>query len=192
VSDPQVIEAMPPITRVPEWDLAVVGRVHEPGVELVLVERPAITWDTAALAAASVGTYRETVGPQSVGSAIRTGLDQLGLPTADLHADMADIAERFFGQFRLDSARLRIDVADQQGCPKFHCDNMHVRLITTYAGPATEYRLADRGAAVQQFPAGGIGLLKGCKHPTHRQERLLHRSPPVASGQRRVCLVLDW
>ena len=75
-------------------------------------------------------------------------------------------------------------------CPKFHCDYAVVLLITTYAGPGTEYILADDTATVRRADSGSLVLLKGRRHPTHA-DTVHHRSPPVVAGTRRLVMAMD-
>jgi hypothetical protein len=77
-----------------------------------------------------------------------------------------------------------------QSCPKFHCDNVHVRLVTTYFGPATEYQFAGEDA-IQVAPLYSLVFLKGHKHPTHG-DAVYHRSPEVPAGGKRLCVVIDY
>ena len=80
--------------------------------------------------------------------------------------------------------------SDRQTCPKFHCDYVVVRLITTYAGPGTEYVRADSAGAIRRAGPGSLVLLKGRRHPTHA-DTVHHRSPPVAAGARRLVVAMD-
>jgi hypothetical protein len=75
-------------------------------------------------------------------------------------------------------------------CPKFHCDNVRVRLVTTYLGPGTEYVGADAPQEVRSAPAFALVFLKGHKHPTHA-DAVHHRSPALPPGGKRLCVILD-
>jgi Protein of unknown function (DUF1826) len=104
--------------------------------------------------------------------------------------------------------RLKLSVLDDQQCPRFHVDNVGVRLITSYAGPATEW-LAEsdvvRGlvgpgsgvdlparprAVVQQLARFDVALMKGRSWPGNRAFGVVHRSPRVGD-QPRLVLTLD-
>jgi hypothetical protein len=93
-------------------------------------------------------------------------------------------------EFNRPSVNLRIEIVDTQSCPKFHCDNVYVRLVTTYVGPGTEYQFAGEEAIHVAGP-GSLVFLKGHKHPTHR-DSVHHRSPAVPSGSKRLCVVVDF
>lgn len=109
---------------------------------------------------------------------------------------------------------LRLEMLDRAMCPRFHVDHLAVRLVTTLCGPATQWLpepavdrrwlgragafqpdeatgLLREPAAVQQLQAGDVALLKGEGWVGNEGHGLVHRSPPVASGERRLVLTLD-
>lgn len=102
---------------------------------------------------------------------------------------------------------LRLRMLDKAMCPRFHVDHVPVRLITTYAGPGSQWleegvmdrrRLAQPEAepsdrrVIQQFCSGDVALLKGEKWDGNEGVGLIHRSPELAPGERRLILTLDW
>ncbi|MDU9392747.1 DUF1826 domain-containing protein [Pseudomonas sp. zfem002] len=102
------------------------------------------------------------------------------------------------------SVGLRLRVLDSAMCPRFHVDHVPLRLITTYAGPASEWleegavnrrRLAQDEvdpASIRQLLCGDVALLKGEKWLGNEGAGLVHRSPSVDKGNRRLILTLDW
>lgn len=130
--------------------------------------------------------------------------------TADLHGYegfVADVAWLVAAYTCLLGARrigLRIRVLDGAMCPRFHVDNVPVRLLTTYAGSGSEWleegaidrsRLhLDQPAVdnIRQLAAGDVALLKGEKWLGNEGAGLVHRSPLTAPGERRLLLSLDW
>lgn len=102
------------------------------------------------------------------------------------------------------SVGLRLRVLDGAMCPRFHVDHVSLRLITTYAGPASEWleegvinrrRLAQEevdAAHVRHLACGDVALLKGEKWLGNEGSGLVHRSPSPVSGERRLILTLDW
>lgn len=106
----------------------------------------------------------------------------------------------------LDARRvgLRVTALDRAMCPRFHVDHVPVRLLTTYAGPGSEWlkesaikrsQLADEQPGlceIQQLTAGDVALLKGEKWLGNQGAGLVHRSPSLARGERRLILSLDW
>ncbi|MFD2645917.1 DUF1826 domain-containing protein [Pseudomonas japonica] len=102
------------------------------------------------------------------------------------------------------SVGLRLRVLDSAMCPRFHVDHVPLRLITTYAGPASEWleegavnrrRLAQEEVdpvSIRQLLCGDVALLKGEKWLGNEGAGLVHRSPSVDKGNRRLILTLDW
>lgn len=102
---------------------------------------------------------------------------------------------------------LRLRVLDKAMCPRFHVDHVPVRLITTYGGVGSEW-LADGAMArsllarpqaepvdegmIQQLGSADVALLKGERWHGNEGGGLIHRSPQLAPGQRRLILTLDW
>ena len=102
---------------------------------------------------------------------------------------------------------LRLRALDKAMCPRFHVDHVPVRLITTYVGIGSQWlkegaierrRLGQPLAeptsmtAIEQITAGEVALLKGEKWRGNEGAGLIHRSPELAQGERRLILTLDW
>ncbi|WP_454846792.1 DUF1826 domain-containing protein [Pseudomonas farris] len=102
---------------------------------------------------------------------------------------------------------LRLRVLDTAMCPRFHVDHVPVRLITTYAGIGSQWLkegAMDRrqlgqpdaepqdDSPIQQITSGEVALLKGEKWHGNEGFGLIHRSPQLAPGERRLILTLDW
>ena len=92
-------------------------------------------------------------------------------------------------------------------CPRFHVDHVPLRLISTYAGVASEWlevggmdrrRLGEAqaeprdGERIQRLEAGWVALAKGEKWSGNEGAGLIHRSPTPPPGERRLLLTLDW
>lgn len=94
----------------------------------------------------------------------------------------------------LDARRvgMRLQVLDGAMCPRFHVDHVPLRLITTYAGPASEWLASPQASEVQQLASGDVALLKGEKWLGNEGAGLVHRSPQLPEGERRLILTLDW
>jgi hypothetical protein len=69
-------------------------------------------------------------------------MEALHLDCPALAADVAAVVRSFLAQFGAARASLRVEVVTTNTCPKFHCDNIRVRVVTTYHGPGTEYVFA--------------------------------------------------
>ena len=99
---------------------------------------------------------------------------------------------------------LRLRALDKAMCPRFHVDHVPVRLITTYAGPGSQWlkegmierrRLATEpteNSQIEHINVGEVALLKGEKWQGNEGFGLIHRSPAMADGERRLILTLDW
>lgn len=109
--------------------------------------------------------------------------------------------------------RMTFGAASTDKCRKFHCDMVRYRLVTTYAGPGTEWLAnedVDRDAlerlipcaetsnrlvvrdplAVNRAHAGDVLLMKGARDA--RTGGAVHRSPPIEHlGARRLVLVVS-
>jgi hypothetical protein len=102
---------------------------------------------------------------------------------------------------------LRLRVLDKAMCPRFHVDHVPVRLITTYAGLGSQWLVEGAierrelgkpdaepqdNALIEQIASGDVALLKGEKWHGNEGFGLIHRSPQLAAGERRLILTLDW
>lgn len=102
---------------------------------------------------------------------------------------------------------LRLRALDKAMCPRFHVDHVPARLITTYAGQGSQW-LAEgvmarhqlgqaqaeptHAALIEQLNTGDVALLKGEKWQGNEGAGLIHRSPALQAGERRLILTLDW
>jgi len=139
---------------------------------------------------ASLGECRMRIEPAIASPLVRDALTALSIKSPSLVDDICASIALFAKAFQQPRVDLRIEVTDEQTCPKFHCDNVFVRMLTTYSGPATEYIYLDRPSSICQVPINALVLLKGHRHPSH-QETVHHRSPEIPVGQRRLCVVYN-
>ncbi|MEX0164175.1 DUF1826 domain-containing protein [Pseudomonas brassicacearum] len=122
-------------------------------------------------------------------------------------ADVSWLVSAFACLLGAQRVGLRLRTLDKAMCPRFHVDHVPVRLLTTYAGVGSQWleegamdrrRLAKPEAepsdprVIQQFCCGDVGLLKGEKWHGNEGLGLIHRSPELAPGERRLILTLDW
>lgn len=125
--------------------------------------------------------------------------------------DVAQLAHRFADATGAASElHVHAEVLTHDACRLFHVDNVSCRLITTYAGPGTEW-LADadvvrsalgrgdndkvrrRSARVNRLRAGWVGLFKGERLPARRGRGIVHRSAPILhTARRRLVLKIGF
>lgn len=124
--------------------------------------------------------------------------------------DVATIAEAIAYLFDTDSVGIRLRLLTAAMCPRFHCDNLPVRLVTTYAGPGSEWlpeyavnreglgaptpnrpEIVRDSQAIQRLAAGDIALIKGSGWVGCEEHGLVHRSPSLEAGQKRLLLTID-
>lgn len=172
------------------WDEAVIAAFDRGGEDALMVERPALPEVEATLPRADVREWRADVTAADAEARIATALSELNIDCAPLAADIAAVARSFLTQFDVARASLRVEVVTTSTCPKFHCDNIRIRVVTTYHGPGTEYLFVAAPDEVHAAPTGALLFLKGHRHPTHA-DAVLHRSPVVPPGEKRLCVVLD-
>ena len=132
-----------------------------------------------------------------------------------LAEDIAEIVDMFCFLFDLKRAGLRLTALNEAMCPRFHVDKVPCRLVTTYSGRATEwlsqegvdrtklgmgylglpdsdlglYKSADD---IRTMRSGDIALLKGEAWIGNENGGLVHRSPNLTGGARRLLLTLDF
>ncbi|WP_438764943.1 DUF1826 domain-containing protein [Kushneria sp. TE3] len=109
-----------------------------------------------------------------------------------------------------DSLRIKLRLLEETMCPRFHCDNVTVRLVTSWQGPGSEWlpehALDRRGlgapspdkpetvvdaSAIEQLGTGDVALIKGSGWRGDGRGGLVHRSPALAPGARRLMMSID-
>lgn len=122
-------------------------------------------------------------------------------------ADVAWLVSVYASLLGVKRVGLRLRVLDKAMCPRFHVDHVPVRLITTYAGMGSQW--LQEGAMerchlgqlhaeptqtslIERIDTGDVALLKGEKWRGNEGLGLIHRSPALAEGERRLILTLDW
>lgn len=154
-----------------------------------------------------------TVTPECAFSSLS---DALGDPhQTELSENITQLVAMFCCLFELKRVGLRLTALDRAMCPKFHVDNVPCRLITTFQGVATEWiahqfvNRAKLGVGsngkpdhesglyqnqhdIRQLNCGDVALLKGENWQGNENAGLVHRSPALANGERRLLLTLDF
>ena len=129
--------------------------------------------------------------------------------------DIAQVTRMFCDLFDLRAVGLRLATLSSAMCPRFHVDLVPCRLLTTYAGVATEWLPHDtvdrsklgpgnngqpdaesglyaHDGQIRQLECGHVALLKGESWVGNECAGLVHRSPTVPEGSRRLLLTLDF
>lgn len=175
--------------RVTAWPRLTVAAFDRSTDDVLVLDRPPLPEVERAMVAARVRGWRADVTTADAPARVAEALADLALDCPPLAADIAAHARSTLAQFGVVSTELRVEVVDEVSCPKFHCDNTRVRLLCTYHGAGTEYVSADAPNAARAAPTFGLIFLKGHRHPTHA-DRVLHRSPALPAGTKRLCVVL--
>lgn len=127
-----------------------------------------------------------------------------------LLADVRLLAEATACLFDVERVAIRLRLLQTAMCPRFHCDNLPVRLVSTYQGPGSEWlpeaalNRSGLGApkpgqpeavrdaqAIQQLMPGDVSLLKGSGWIGNESRGLVHRSPAVLTEKKRLLLTID-
>lgn len=111
------------------------------------------------------------------------------LPGSDaLRKDIVLQAEMLACLMDTDQLGIRLKALHSAMCPRFHTDHVALRMLVTYAGPATEWRAGpDDSDETGALNVGDSALLKGSAWPA--AAAVWHRSPP--SNATRLLLTLD-
>lgn len=155
-----------------------------------------------------------TVTPENAAISL---CDQLGITEQNnlLIEDIARLVDMFCYLFDLNQAGLRLTQLDRAMCPRFHVDHVPCRLVTTYQGVGSQWLpdhtvdrtklgtgnkgLTDEQSNIYsdkndicQLTTGDVALLKGEKWEGNENGGLVHRSPALQQGEKRLLLTLDF
>jgi len=127
-----------------------------------------------------------------------------------LLTDVRLLAEATACLFEVERVAIRLRLLQAAMCPRFHYDNLPVRLVSTYSGPGSEWlpeaaleraglgpptpgqpETVRDASAVQQLAPGDVALLKGSGWIGNEGRGLVHRSPVVSADQKRLLLTID-
>ncbi len=136
---------------------------------------------------------------QAVFETVQHLFDMAELPAGPerdwLQQDIVSLADMFSDLMQASFLRLRLDVVTTNACRKFHIDAITARLVCTYRGTGTQYRISTGSAdpkRVFTVQTGSPILLRGTLWPAELPSGFLHRSPPIeGTGETRLVLVLD-
>ena len=154
-----------------------------------------------------------TTTPQRAHANVRAALPETY--SGSLAEDIAELVDMFCFLFDLKRAGLRLVTLSEAMCPRFHVDKIPCRLITTYIGQGTEWldhkavdrsKLGAKGQGLSDdqigvyghrddilaLNSGDVALLKGETWDGNENGGLVHRSPRLTDGDRRLLLTLDF
>ncbi|MEM6362777.1 MAG: DUF1826 domain-containing protein [Planctomycetota bacterium] len=175
---------------VPCWDSAMVTEFANGNADILILPRQTLQNVDAIVRPSCVGEYLTPVRRDNAEYEVRNALRELKVSSQDFAADLSGLVFAFLEQFDVPRAKLRVEITQTQSCPKFHSDYVHIRLVTTYLGPTTEYQYAGDGR-IHDAPLGGLVFLKGHRNQTHR-DSIHHRSPQVPANVKRLCVAIDF
>lgn len=154
------------------------------------------------------------VSPDNTVKVLSQGYDTKHIGPA-LSQDIAQLVDMFCCLFEQKRAGVRLTVLDRAMCPRFHVDRIPCRLVTTYSGIATQWLnhsdvnrdklgaksqglpdeesgLFSADTIIHQLTTGDVALLKGEHWSEEQGFGLVHRSPAVAAGEKRLLLTIDF
>jgi hypothetical protein len=143
---------------------------------------------------AACGEERSVLDRHQASQQVWQSLQSMGIECPQLVTPMVEAIDVFAETFERQSVELRLELTDQQSCPKFHCDNVYVRMLVTFFGPTTEFIDLSEPHRIHRAPLNSLVFLKGHQHPTYG-DRVLHRSPEFSVGEKRLCMIVnfcDW
>ncbi len=168
------------------------GLISRPEIALVQWWR-GVPFDVPTSDVAGIGIIRVVAPAGDIASRLRDAIG--GTPPCPWHdllaADAGHLSGIFAGIAGCSRVAVRLEGVTGDSCRRFHVDQVPLRLITTYAGPGTQWLIGEEGVArVHDVPTGGVALFKGRGRTP--DIALLHRSPPIAdTGNHRLVLVID-
>lgn len=181
------------------------GSISWPGTALVIWRRsvdPRLVALVDALDFAELPHLRlEGIEAEEVGPALARALGEAAVRLQPLLADVADLARRYGRISGRTQVWLRLEAIRDDACRRFHADQVELRLLCTYRGPATEWlaardvrRAADgfvadpEPSAIRRLERFEVGLFAGAL----AAQPSIHRSPPLSgTGRDRLLLVID-
>ncbi len=158
--------------------------------------------------------FESSVSPQTIQSEMSIAL-QTSSCMLELREDIAELVDMFCSLFDLKQAGLRLTIIDRTMCPRFHVDKVPCRLITTYQGSGTEWlpdytvnrtklgtgnnglpdelsNIYQNAKDIQQLNRCDVALMKGELWEGNANAGLVHRSPSLRTGEKRLLLTLDF
>ncbi|WP_420414366.1 DUF1826 domain-containing protein [Roseibium sp.] len=183
-------------------DADILCEIGSPGVAAAIWQRtpePAFNSWIDQLGMDDLPDLRTVVPVHLAEAAVITACETAGLeacPERDtLASDVGALAVMMARILDVQTVRVRLDVADDVMCPKFHIDLVPARLLCTYRGAGTEYVPASSEhdpKRIRQLKRGAVGLFRGALWQGDDVTGILHRSPEITPEDGpRLLLVID-
>ena len=205
-------------SSVEEFNPQVLSKIYQEEINIAIWKRKLSPELDSAVALfikeSPIKSTRLTVSPEDAFDLLCNALGSDNAAVT-LSKDIALLVDMFCCLFDLKYAGLRLTLLEKAMCPRFHVDRIPCRLVTTYQGIASEWlehALIDRtklGAGnegksdeesglfsdlnnINHLNQGDVALLKGENWDETQGFGLVHRSPAVPNGERRLLLTLDF
>lgn len=197
-------------------ETTVLAAARRRGINLAVWQRrlsPALARLTAGIAETQQGGICLYAGAGDAAAAIAAALGETGwgCPTrlAPLADDITRLTHLFLGICGSNRVHIDLSVLRGDACRFFHVDVVDLRLLSTYAGPGTEWlengavrrdalgsgsnaAVIGDGACIHRLADGWVGLFRGEADAANAGNGIVHRSAPVRqAGLRRLLLRID-
>lgn len=183
-------------------DADILNEIGSPGVAAAIWQR---TPDTAfqswidQLAMDDLPELRTVVPVHLAEAAVIAACEKAGLEQCAqrdvLASDAAALTLMLAKTLDIRQVRIRLDVANEVMCPKFHIDHVPARLLCTYRGKGTEYVPATAEQdpkRIRSLTTGSVGLFRGALWDSEETTGIKHRSPEIGPNDDcRLLLVID-
>lgn len=196
----------------------ILNDIYDPAINLVIWQRQQADllkkYCHALIRQRPALQLRGVIAPNAVGQWLADQLPQHE-DRMLLIDDIQSLAEMYADLFDLTAIGLRLSVLDNMMCPRFHTDKVACRLVTTYSGAGSEWlpensvnrKMLGAGAQgltdnvsgiyghttdIQPIETGHIALMKGDGWQDSAVKGIVHRSPQVNLGEKRVILTFDF
>ena len=113
------------------WDSGAVTRFAAGDDDILVLPRRPLEHLDPVILAGRIHEYWSMVSRESAAREVRAALGGLRIQSPELASDIVELVTAFLDQFGQRQAKLRVEMTRSQSCPKFHCDFVHVRLVTT-------------------------------------------------------------
>ena len=190
-------------------DIDILNHIHQTSINLSIFERSVEASKEEINCFIQKNIQLKASGNiEALEASLLAELKRLGLIEGYISKDFSNLLKRFQQLTKATSFRVLFAVVETDMCRRFHTDFNYLRLLCTYAGPATLWLPeagADRQAhyagedndsivkdpsLIQQANTDDVLVLKGGMYPNAKA--IIHRSPTVQQhSQKRLLLRID-